>query len=226
MFYQAWLLKTLLLPQLISNVIYVIIGHFFLYIQYKNYFERYSLNKTDKKNIQYRDLFVNLFINSTISSTIGILFLQILPTNIDPDIFIEKSYYVMIIKVFITFIISQFVFYFTHRFLHIKFMYKYIHYYHHKYEEPIALSANYSHPIEFFISTLPTITSGVIITEMSWVLNCFVWIPIITIMSLLDHSGYKIFLFNPSHHDNHHKMKIHNYSSFKIIDKIFGTYKC
>lgn len=225
MFYYNWLWKTLLLPQLIVVLIYFIIGHLILYINHKNYFEKYKIRKGKISKISYFDLIFNLFINSTLSIIIGILFLQILPTHINPDNFIERNYYIMLIKILQTFIISEFTFYFTHRILHIKFIYKHIHYVHHKYEEPNALSTNYSHPLEFIFSTLPTITIGVLITEMSWKLNCYVWLPIITIKSIFYHSGYKMLFFDPSHHDNHHKMKKYNYSSYKIIDQMFGTYK-
>ena len=109
-------------------------------------------------------------------------------------------------------------------------MYKHFHYVHHQIDQPFSISANYSHPVEFILSNLPTIMTGVILTEMSWLVTSFCWIPFITIESMLEHSGYKIkfgkiTFFDPSHHDKHHKLKMYNYSSYEFVDKFFKTFK-
>ena len=83
----------------------------FLFLMRKNYFTQYKIRKTNSSHSltgsSYFNLIFNLFINSTISMIVGILFLEILPTHINPDDFIEKSYYVMFIKILKSFIISN-----------------------------------------------------------------------------------------------------------------------
>jgi methylsterol monooxygenase len=244
MYYYSWLLKTLLLPQLISSLTYIVIGYLFKIKKYSPYLIKIpdrkvydgKLDRKIENNEKIKKkLTLNLILNSVISLIIGLLFLQILPTEINPDIYIEKTYFIMFKKVIITYVISQIVFFFTHIMFHTKFMYKHFHYVHHQIDQPFSISANYSHPVEFIFSNLPTIMTGVILTEMSWVLTCFCWLPIITIESMLEHSGYKlvynsklfgeIVLFDPSHHDKHHKLKMYNYSSYEFVDKFFKTFK-
>lgn len=225
MYYYSWLIKTLLLPQLVTNLTYFVVGHLLLYLNLNRYKIRKLTILEKEKFPLYKNLIINLTVNSTISLIIGLLFLQISPTHINPDDFIETNYIVMLFKVFMAYVISQIVFFTAHLIFHTKIMYKHFHYLHHQAEDPISLTANYCHPVEFTFSNLPTVVMGVILTQMSWLLSVVIWYPLITIISLLEHSGYKFFFFDPSHHDKHHKLKMYNYSSWPFVDKMFGTYK-
>lgn len=97
----------------------------------------------------------------------------------------------------------EFLFYYSHRILHYKFLYK-IHKMHHEYQTPIGISALYCHPIEHVVSNLIPIISGFPLMRCH-VVSALLWLNLVMITTVNDHSGYHIpFLHSSELHDYHH----------------------
>lgn len=214
-YYKDWIIKTILLPQSIIFITYSIVGHVSLY---------------NNKNIlypSYKKVILNLFFNFILSTTFGICLLKVLPLagsgkSLPTDLPLPNEFEslpLIIYKWTIAYIISQLYFYFSHRLFHTKYLFKYIHYIHHEAINVYPLVANYCHPLELLLVNLPSTTLGVILTQMSWKLSC-IWYLFFTIHSMMDH--YK-WIYSEHHNKHHEKMK-YNYSTWPIIDKIFGTF--
>lgn len=61
-------------------------------------------------------------------------------------------------RIILDFIVSEIsweiVYYYSHRLLHIKYLYKHLHKHHHEWTAPFALVSQYSHPVQYLITDL------------------------------------------------------------------------
>ena len=133
---------------------------------------------------------------------------------------VDDTFITCISKLFLIINISNLFFYWSHRFLHIPFMFRYVHYKHHEFIEPIGVAALYAHPIEHFISNtlsfiLPFLYVGCNYYIMLMLLACA------TMITVLYHTKY-FFIFND--HLIHHQLFKYNYGFGGYLDKMFGTY--
>lgn len=113
-------------------------------------------------------------------------------------------------------------FYYSHRILHIPYLYKRIHKIHHRWTSPMSISTTYCHPIEHFVANLMTIILAGYIAGLSHS-ALRVW----HIFSLLNamivaHGGYRWPFYN-NMHDLHHVRFECNYGVLGVLDDIHGT---
>ena len=141
--------------------------------------------------------------------------------------------FVMIIRLIITALSSDIIFYFTHRCCHeIKFIYHNIHKTHHQFVETFAISATASHPIEHIFVNLSTVIGSAIVSGLP-LIPYFVYVSIGAIQTVCSHSGYsfgnpfikKTNLFNAVPHDFHHKFQNCDFGNGanQICDYLFKT---
>merc|ERR1712232_1066976 len=127
-------------------------------------------------------------------------------------------------------------FYWSHRFLHLRFIYPYVHKLHHTYRTTIAIASEYAHPIEFALGNLLPMSVGpTILGEKVHILAVFAWYAVRTGETLDGHCGYEFswspyrlvpFSGSAEYHDWHHSENVGNYGSFfRIWDTVFGTNK-
>lgn len=141
--------------------------------------------------------------------------------NIDTN-FLSLFTWLNLFKLSFCPIVSDFVFYVTHRTCHHIFLYSNIHKKHHEWVVPCALAASYTTIYEYVFCNLPVFLFPPLILNLNWY-GAQIWFIIATIHVVNDHSGY-IFLENSIHHANHHKYKTFNYGS-QYLDNFFKT-KC
>lgn len=98
----------------------------------------------------------------------------------------------------------EFFFYYSHRLLHWGKLYRWIHKKHHEWSAPVALTAIHCHPIEHAFGNLTPVLSGLLISGSHFV-TAMIWLTIVTLLTLADHSGYHCnFLISSDAHDFHH----------------------
>jgi sterol desaturase/sphingolipid hydroxylase (fatty acid hydroxylase superfamily) len=68
-------------------------------------------------------------------------------------------------QVAVCILVEDFFFYWSHRLLHIPFLFKHIHKTHHKYHCPIGLASEYAHPLEFYFGNIMPPSIGPILVK-------------------------------------------------------------
>lgn len=178
---------------------------------------------------------INTVLSLFIFASFGLLTGYIFNENIGlsystpPSTFSEYAF--MIGSFFIALIIQDIYFYWTHRFLHVPFMFKNVHLLHHRSTDTNAWSAYSFHPVEavFQIGIIPLLAFIAPVHEVA--LICFG--VLLFLITVYGHSGYELRhkkgkaldIFNSSlHHFQHHKYVHYNFGIFlRIWDKVFGT---
>ena len=105
-------------------------------------------------------------------------------------------------------------FYYLHRLLHQGRFYRSIHKIHHYWQAPIAIAAIYCHPIEHFLANLlPVLLGPLVMGSHRSIIS--IWLIIVHIVTLNDHSGYHFPLMpSPEFHDYHHLKYVMLYYTF------------
>ncbi|KAL1889257.1 hypothetical protein Sste5346_009011 [Sporothrix stenoceras] len=113
-------------------------------------------------------------------------------------------------------------FYYSHRLLHQPRFYRTIHKTHHKFIAPVALAAQYAHPIEHIVANVLPVGLPPLILH-SHVLTYWAFVAFMLVETATVHSGYDFFDGAAKMHDAHHEKFNLNYGVFGIMDWIHGT---
>ncbi|KNC55526.1 sterol desaturase [Thecamonas trahens ATCC 50062] len=125
--------------------------------------------------------------------------------------------------------LEEILFYYGHRALHKPGLYKAIHKQHHEFIAPIALAANYAHPIEVLLSNVLPLMAGPVLIG-AHIVTMWTWFAIAIVGTLTHHCGYRfpwhpLFDHQPNFHDTHHERFLCNYGLLGILDWLHGTYR-
>lgn len=124
--------------------------------------------------------------------------------------------------VFLSLLMREALFYYSHRILHIPTLYIRIHKKHHRFTAPIALAAQFAHPIEhIFANTLPISLPPQLLG--SHVVTFWVFLAYELVNTATVHSGYDFFCHKARAHDLHHEKFNLNYGSLGLLDWVHGT---
>jgi sterol desaturase/sphingolipid hydroxylase (fatty acid hydroxylase superfamily) len=131
-------------------------------------------------------------------------------------------------------IMEDFVFYWSHRILHLPFIYSAIHKQHHEYKDSISISSEYAHPLETILSnTLPTVAGYKMLGHRTHMVTVTLWVALRIADTIDAHCGYD-FSWSPfrllpfsgesNYHNYHHTHNTGNYASFFTLwDTCCGT---
>ncbi|KAH8430609.1 sterol desaturase family protein [Aspergillus melleus] len=118
-------------------------------------------------------------------------------------------------------LLREILFYYTHRLLHHPSLYSQIHKVHHKFTAPIALSAQYAHPIEQVLANVLPIALPPQILR-SHVVTFWVFLGYELLETGMVHSGFD-FWGVARMHDLHHERFRVNFGGLGVLDWVHGT---
>ncbi|KAL2817270.1 fatty acid hydroxylase superfamily-domain-containing protein [Aspergillus cavernicola] len=121
-------------------------------------------------------------------------------------------------------LLREILFYYSHRLLHKPYFYTRIHKLHHRFTAPIALAAQYAHPIEqIFANALPISLPPQLLGSHVFTFWAFLAYELFATATV--HSGYDFFANKARMHDLHHEKFNLNYGSIGICDWVHGTHR-
>lgn len=180
---------------------------------YCNY---YNISKITRLKDVCINLIFNMF-NTFISLNILL--------NIQFDIF---SYWNIYYKFLFCIFITEFWFYHTHIMLHQKDMYIKFHKKHHEFKHPYALTAIYCTAYECIVCNVTAVCIGPILTGLKGY-YLYIWTILVTLNTLIGHSGITIklgkYYLYPNMHDIHHSDFLYNYGTLNLLDSMYSTIK-
>lgn len=125
----------------------------------------------------------------------------------------------------LVFFLADTLFYWSHRALHIPWVYKRYHKLHHRHVSPIPWTALYVHPGEFVtafvgIFVLPLLVVQFIARGPLWVGTFIMFWNVIMVSLVSSHSGF----WYGDHHETHHNRQTVNFGAkYGIWDRVCGT---
>lgn len=136
----------------------------------------------------------------------------------------DTEWWCEIFKLVVMFFVSDTMFYWSHRVMHLPGVFDTVHDMHHTHDSPITWTSLYVSWWEFAIALLGIFLFPSIIFRMHWVTWC-VFLSTIMLSLVVSHCGMKIPYFcNAQHHDEHHLQRCINYGSdVGIWDWFCGT---
>jgi sterol desaturase/sphingolipid hydroxylase (fatty acid hydroxylase superfamily) len=106
----------------------------------------------------------------------------------------------------------EFLFFATHRLLHIPCLFRLVHYKHHEMVHSIGMGALYCHPLELVFSNYLPFALPVCFYPEPHVLSVYVWTALAGFYITQSHSGYAFPHRDPKHLTHH-----------KVLNRYFGT---
>ncbi|KAF7494734.1 Fatty acid hydroxylase domain-containing protein 2 [Sarcoptes scabiei] len=131
--------------------------------------------------------------------------------------------FIIVFHLIVFVIVQEIGFYYLHRLFHHGKIYRFVHKIHHHWQAPIAIASIYCHPLEHLVTNLIPVLAGPILMQ-SHRSTIAIWLIIVHLITLNDHSGYHFpFMPSPEYHDYHHLAFNQNFGRMGFLDYLHGT---
>ena len=129
----------------------------------------------------------------------------------------------LLFQLVLAYAVTDCLFYWGHRLLHVGPFYRYIHKQHHKFYVSIGFAAEYAHPIELLFSNVVPVCAAPILFKYHYFTFCL-WLMIAMMGTVSGHSGITSpFAKEDGFHDFHHSHNVGNFGSMPYWDRLCGT---
>ncbi|KAG8677809.1 C-4 sterol methyl oxidase [Fusarium poae] len=119
-------------------------------------------------------------------------------------------------------IAREILFYYSHRLLHIPYLYRRIHKIHHKFTTPVSFASQYAHPVEHIVAnTIPIVLPPMLL--QTHILTMWVFVSWQLIETATVHSGYDFFGGAAYRHDRHHERFNVHFGGMPLLNWLHST---
>lgn len=119
-------------------------------------------------------------------------------------------------------LLREALFYYSHRLLHWPPLYRAVHKTHHRFVAPVALAAQYAHPLEHLVANVLPVALPPVLLH-AHVLSAWTFLALELLETSTVHSGYDFFAGAARMHDRHHERFNVNFGALGFLDWVHGT---
>lgn len=120
-------------------------------------------------------------------------------------------------------LLREVLFYYAHRALHHRAVYPRVHKVHHRFAAPIALAAQYAHPVEHLLANVLPIAIPPQLLR-AHIVTMWAFVALELVESTFVHSGYDFCAGLARMHDLHHEAFNVNFGTIGLLDRLHGTW--
>jgi len=233
--YFAYIQNTVVIPMVIVNLIY-----FALYYFNFSWLEQYRLNDMpwpwESDPVEWRRSIwkvIRVYVVNQILIFPACFYLLTLFVQPNRSLETIPGFSTVIWQLVLSIFMEDFFFYWSHRLMHLPFLYKRVHKIHHEFKNTIHIASVYTHWFEFILGNFfPMMMPLIMLGERLHVTTLTTFILVRVISTYAGHSGFDfpwmptfdIFAGGASFHNYHHLKNMGNYGSHSWVwDYLFKT---
>ncbi|KAF3932909.1 hypothetical protein ABW20_dc0100411 [Dactylellina cionopaga] len=189
--------------------------------------ERHKIQPAPKQPTRSEILhcFGLVFKNQVLSTTLHALLIYVSTKTGKGAFRVDASippWYEVVRDIAFSLVLREILFYYSHRVLHHPRLYPKIHKIHHRFTAPVALAAQYAHPIEQIVANILPITIPPQLLN-SHILTFWMFMAYELVETTTVHSGYDFFRNAAKMHDLHHEKFLIYFGAIGVLDWLHGT---